>query len=81
MSYVIVFVAMFGLDFVWSYYTRAITNHKALSAALWSVALILFNGAVTHGYVNNLWLLIPAGLGAFAGTYVSVRWRKDTHSG
>lgn len=75
MSYLIVFLALFGLDYVWSYYTRAITSHRAIPAALWAVAIIILNGVAAVGYVNDMWLLIPAAAGAFCGTYASVRWR------
>lgn len=76
-AYVVVFLAMFGLDFVWSYYTRAITNHIAASAAHWSVGILVLNGVVTRGYVEDWTLFFPAVAGAWLGTYASIKWRKD----
>lgn len=72
--FIIVFAAMFALDFVWAYYTRAIQRHAAMSAASWAVGIIVLGGIGQIGYVNDPWLLIPASLGAFGGTFVAVYW-------
>lgn len=74
LPYVIVFAAMFALDFVWAYYTRAIQRHAALPAALWAVGIIVLGGIGQIGYVNDPVLLIPAALGAFGGTFAAIHW-------
>ena len=72
--WLLVFAAMFALDFVWTFYTRAIQRHAALAAANWAVGITLFNGGVTIGYVDNPWLLVPALAGAFTGTFSAMKW-------
>lgn len=74
--FLVVFAAMFLLDFVWTFYTKAIQRHAAFAAANWAVMITLFNGAAQIGYVENHWLLIPAGLGAFGGTYAALKWGR-----
>lgn len=73
MAYLIVFLAMFALDFVWAYYTRAVTSGHAAKAAAWATGIILLSGTAQIGYTQNAWLLIPAMLGAFGGTYAALR--------
>lgn len=70
----IVFASMFVLDFVWAFYTKAITKHMPLPAALWAVIILAFNGIAQIGYVTEHWLLIPAAFGAFGGTYVAMKF-------
>jgi hypothetical protein len=72
-SFLSVCAAMTALDFVFAEYTRATADSRAVKAAAWAAAIILLTGFVTTAYVGNIWLLIPASLGAFAGTWLSVR--------
>jgi len=74
-----VFAAMFALDFVWIFYTKAVQRHLPLAAALWATALLAFNGAAQIGYINDPWLLIPTAAGAFTGTYCAMKWSKRHH--
>lgn len=73
---VIVFAAMFALDFVWIFYTKAVQRHLPLPAALWAVLVLGFNSATQIGYVHDPWLLIPTACGAFGGTYCAMKWSK-----
>lgn len=68
-----VFAAVFTLDFVWAAYTLAMTGREALQAAGLAGLIIVLSGIAQIGYTKHKWLLIPAFLGAFAGTYVAVR--------
>ncbi len=76
MNYVLVFVAMFALDFVYAEYTKAAADRKAAAASHYATMLILLTGFVTSSYVSNLWYLIPAASGAWLGTYASMRWEN-----
>jgi hypothetical protein len=73
MSYIIVFIVMTLTDFVWAQYTAAIAKDKAFPAGLWSIGIILFGSYVTKSYVDDYWMIIPASIGAFAGTFLSVK--------
>lgn len=75
---VVVFAAMFALDYVWTYYTKAIQRHAPCAAATWAVTITAFNGVAQIGYVENNWLLLPAALGAFGGTYAAMKWGRHS---
>lgn len=68
-----VFAATFALDFVWAYYTKALNECAEWRAAWWAAGIMILGGIAQVGYVNDPVLLIPAALGAFAGTFVAVR--------
>lgn len=71
-----VFAAMFALDFVWAYYTKAITRHAPFAASNWAIVVTVFSAIAQIGYVENHWLVLPAALGAFAGTYSAMKWGR-----
>lgn len=68
-----VFLALFLLDFVWAKYTYAMTARQPGRASAYAALVILFSGSAAIGYTTDPWMLVPAMLGAFAGTYVAVR--------
>lgn len=72
MSYVAAFVAMFLLDFVWGKYTANVAKGNRIHASAWASGIVFFNSAVTLSIVGDPWTIIPAALGAFAGTFASM---------
>lgn len=76
MPYALVFLAMTALDFVWAFYTRAVARGHALKGALYASGIICLTGTAQIGYTHNPFLLIPAALGAFLGTYAALRLTK-----
>jgi len=73
-KYIVIFFALVLTDIVWALYIRWAANGKALKAGLSSI-LIYVIGAFTFGeFIKDAWILIPAGLGCFVGTYVTIRW-------
>lgn len=73
LPYLFVFGATFALDFVWAYYTKALHERAEWRAAWWAAGIMILGGVAQFGYVNEPVLLIPAALGAFAGTLIAVR--------
>lgn len=69
----ITFGAMFALDFVWVYYTRAVTARRVVPAGGWAAGITVLNGVAAIIYVGDPWTIVPAGLGAFVGTLVAMR--------
>jgi hypothetical protein len=70
-QYILVFLSMIFVDYVWGIYIKAMANHEALKASV-AGALIMLAGAFTAiGYIEDHYLLIPAVLGGFIGTYVA----------
>lgn len=66
------FAAMFASDVAWARYVIAAGQRVPLEAGAWAVALFLLGAFTVLGYTRDRWLLIPATLGAFAGTYFGV---------
>lgn len=78
MNYLFVFLSVLALDFVWTFYTRAMVARQELRAGLWSATIIGIGGFAASEYVKDLALLAPAILGAFTGTWLSVRLERLT---
>lgn len=69
-----VFFIVFVLDFFWAEYTKSISDGRRGTASFVAFLLIVLSGASIISYTTNHVLLAPAGLGAAAGTYCSMRW-------
>lgn len=68
-----VFVGVALLDIMWAWYIQHTAQNDAWRASLTAVGLTVFGAGLTLEYVHNRWLLIPAGLGAFAGTFIPLK--------
>jgi hypothetical protein len=68
-----VFVAVAALDFVWAYYTRYVNDGRAVCAGFAAILIMLLGGTAVIGYTADPWMLIPAGVGAFVGTFTAVK--------
>lgn len=73
-------LGMFGLiftnDFAWTWWSKSCAAEHHFQAATASVTIYLLGGLSVIGYVGRPWLLIPACMGAFAGTICASRWIK-----
>ena len=76
LEYVTTFLALFFTDIFYTYYLRSVINNQALRASVWAVVVFLLACVAVINYTTNHWLLIPAALGAFCGTYVGMIIRK-----
>ena len=74
MTALFVFIAVFALDFVWARYTLAMTGKRRWAAGSYGALIIVLAGVAQIGYTSDPWLLVPAALGAFAGTAAAVEW-------
>jgi hypothetical protein len=77
-----VFIATGVADVIWVLYIRRVNQGKALASSIFGVIIWFLSAAVVVEYVENKWYLIPAGLGAFIGTYcmVHLESKEKTHS-
>lgn len=66
------FVAMVVTDLCWARYIISANDRSPLEASAWAVSLFLLGAFTVLGYTRDRWLLIPATLGAFVGTYFGV---------
>lgn len=75
-EYIITFLAVFFLDVFYTYFLQAVYNEQVLRASVWSGIVYLVACIAVINYTVNNWLLIPAAIGAFCGTYVGMILRK-----
>jgi TRAP-type C4-dicarboxylate transport system permease small subunit len=73
----VVFCSLFVCDFAWSYYINNVKEGSAFKAASWALFLFIVGAIGVTTYVHNQWLIIPAAMGAFLGTYVGVKRQGD----
>jgi hypothetical protein len=75
-EYVVTFFAVFFTDIFYTYYLRAVQEEQTMKASLWASIVFIVACVAVINYTTNYWLLIPAGVGAFCGTYVGMILRK-----
>lgn len=75
-EYIITFFALFFTDVFYTYYLRSVNNNEVLKASLWSVVVFGIAAVAVVNYTTDHMLLIPACLGAFAGTFVGMKIRR-----
>lgn len=73
MTWAFVFTATVIMDIVWAEWSKAVTAKRAELAGHYAAALIVCSAFVTIEFVHNHWLMIPAGAGAWIGTWWAVR--------
>lgn len=64
------------VDMCWAKYTLAMQDKHPMRSGLWSVGILLCGAFVTVNYVGDKSLILAAALGAFIGTYYTVRHSK-----
>ena len=75
-DYVVTFFAVFFTDIFYTYYLKAVQEEQTIKASFWAVIVFVIACVAVINYTTNYWLLIPAGIGAFCGTYVGMILRK-----
>lgn len=73
----LVFFAVAIIDVFWAKYSIAVREFNAIQGGIFSAVIILFGGYTTRAYVHDGLLIIPAALGAFAGTYATIFYHKS----
>ena len=76
LSYIITFTLVFFVDIIYTYYLKAVNESNALKSSFWGAVVWIIGSLAVIEYTTNHWLLIPACLGAFCGTYVGIKIRK-----
>ncbi|MDI6733919.1 MAG: hypothetical protein QMD50_00285 [Patescibacteria group bacterium] len=69
-----VFFATILADVLWTLYIRRTNEGRAFSAAFFSAAIIVLGGMVVTSYVENAFYLIPATIGGFLGTWITIKY-------
>jgi hypothetical protein len=78
-NYVLVFVAVFSTDYIYTQYLKSVQHNRTLSSCLWATAVTFTGSIAIIEYTTNHWLLIPALLGAFFGTLVGMLIKRQDH--
>jgi len=66
--------ASFALDIVWAFSVRRTAHGMPLESAIFSALVTIIGGVVTVEYVNNMWYLLFAAVGAFMGSLLTVKF-------
>jgi len=70
----VVFLVTAFSDTLWAIYIRRVTHGKTLSASTLSAIIIIAGGLVAIEYIGNNWYLLPAAIGAFVGTFLTIKF-------
>jgi hypothetical protein len=70
------FIGMFLVDILHAIYIKSVQSDRPYMAAGYSGTIYILASGVTISYVGNVWLLIPATIGAVAGTLAGVLVNK-----
>ncbi len=76
MIYIFVFFGMFFADICWTFYLFSVEERKSVVASFWATAIYLFGAFVVSSYVSDKMLIIPAAMGSFVGTFVTIEFKK-----
>jgi uncharacterized membrane protein YfcA len=76
-SYAVTFLAVFATDLIYVYFVKSIQQDRPLSAGLWSMVVTLTASIAVINYTEDHYALIPALLGAFAGTWLGMKIKKQ----
>ena len=75
-SYITTFIAVFVVDIIYTYYLKAVNDNAGIKAGFWGGVVWLIGSYAVIEYTADHWLLIPACLGAFFGTWVGIKIRN-----
>jgi hypothetical protein len=63
-------------DVFWTLYFLEVGNKSAAKAALWATLIIVLGGFNVTMYGESPWYIAAAAIGAFMGTYLTVKYKK-----
>lgn len=72
-QWLLIFAVNVALDVVWAKYTIAVGARRPVVSSFWAFNIIVVGGVSTLMIVDNPYLLIPAAVGAYVGTYFTVK--------
>lgn len=67
---------MTAVDFLYAEYTKGIRDFRTIYASTMAMMMLGANALVVSLYVHNPYTIAAAALGAFFGTYLSMRFFK-----
>lgn len=80
LKFMTVMLSMALADVCWTLYFMKVAEKKAVQAAFWGSIIILFGAISTTSYVDDHSLVIAAVVGAFLGTYATIKFKANKES-
>jgi peptidoglycan biosynthesis protein MviN/MurJ (putative lipid II flippase) len=75
-QFILVMLALILADICWTMYFTETANKNAVKAGIWSALIMLSGSYATVSFVNDKRFIVAAMLGAFIGTYATIKWIK-----
>jgi hypothetical protein len=75
-DYVITFFAVFVTDIIYTFYLKSVQHNSPLKASFWATVVTATASIAVINYTENHLMLIPALIGAFAGTWFGMKFKK-----
>lgn len=76
LNWIKVLLAMTLADICWAQYFIKIQEKKSIPAGLWAILIYMFGALTITSYLQDTSMIIPAAIGAFLGTYLTVEYKK-----
>jgi hypothetical protein len=76
LDFLFVAAAIFAADVCWTLYFIETTAKNAVKAAFWSSMIMVCSAFAVTGYVEDKRLIVAAIVGAFLGTYATIKWKN-----
>lgn len=73
LRFLLVFLAVALADVCWTLYFQKVAAKAAHASAFWSAAIVALSAYTITEYTQSRWLILAAVMGAYAGTWVTVR--------
>lgn len=80
-KFLLIMMAMALADVFWTLYFIDVEGRKAHPASLWSAMIILVTSFTVTNYVENQIYIFAAFIGAYLGTYLTIKWKRRIESG
>ena len=71
-EWIVAFLGMFSVDILHAVYIKSVQTDRPYTAAGYAGVIYVLASWVTISYVGDVWILVPATLGAAAGTFAGV---------
>ena len=75
-TFLLIVIAMAVADVCWTLYFIDVDERKAHPASFWSAMIILVHAFTVTTYVENKVYIAAAFIGAYIGTYGTVKWKQ-----
>ena len=79
-NHLLIFAGVFVTDVVYTRYLRAVYHQQIIPACCWASVVTTIGGVIIINYTSSIWSIVAAALGAFAGTFVSMKFRAQETS-